>query len=83
MQWAKANDRIIITSDLDFGAMLATSGLKGPSVVQLRGDSTLPSRVGSVVLRALAKAEAELTAGALLSIDTQRARVRLLPFKPN
>jgi hypothetical protein len=35
---------------------------------------------GTQVISALRQVEAELAAGALLSIDTQRARLRLLPL---
>jgi len=38
MKWAAENDHIVLTADLDFGAILAaTHGIK-PSVVQMRSD---------------------------------------------
>jgi predicted nuclease of predicted toxin-antitoxin system len=83
MQWARSHNHIIMTCDLDFGTMLALSGADRPSVVQLRTDSTLPARVGPVVLAALGKAEVELLSGSLLTIDTIRTRLRILPFEPN
>lgn len=36
MAWALANNRVVLTNDLDFGAMLAASKASGPSVVQVR-----------------------------------------------
>jgi predicted nuclease of predicted toxin-antitoxin system len=38
MAWARANDAIVLTRDLDFGAMLTIQGLTAPSVIQLRID---------------------------------------------
>jgi predicted nuclease of predicted toxin-antitoxin system len=36
MQWAGANGYIVVTTDLDFGSILAASGEAKPSVVQFR-----------------------------------------------
>ena len=80
MQWARSNSWIVLTNDLDFGTMLATSGADAPSVVQLRTNNTLPSRVGQVVVRARRAAEADLRTGALLTIEGDSARSRSLPF---
>jgi predicted nuclease of predicted toxin-antitoxin system len=33
MAWARANGRVVVTHDLDFGALLAATGAEGPSVV--------------------------------------------------
>jgi predicted nuclease of predicted toxin-antitoxin system len=80
MQWASGNECIVFTSDLDFSAMLALSGSPAPSVVQLRSDATLPASVGSIVAEAIDQAAADLSAGALLTIEVRGARVRILPF---
>ena len=80
MRWARENDRIVLTSDLDFGAMLATSEARRPSVIQLRSETTLPARIGPLVAQALQHAEADLLAGALLTLEAGRARLRILPF---
>jgi len=34
--WAKVNDAVVFTHDLDFGAILAATGGSAPSVIQLR-----------------------------------------------
>jgi predicted nuclease of predicted toxin-antitoxin system len=81
MQWAAENDHIILTADLDFGAILAaTHGIK-PSVVQVRSDLLSPGAVGGAVLRAVRQAHQELLDGALISIDAAHARLRILPLK--
>lgn len=80
MNWAAAEDRVLLTSDLDFGANLASSGNSRPSVVQLGTDLLGPSEAGPELLDALARLETELGAGALLSVDAKRARVRVLPL---
>lgn len=80
MDWAARNDRVLITNDLDFGALLAASGDVSPSVVQVRSGSLALSEIGGIVLDALARAEEDLRAGALLTLDTGRARLRVLPL---
>ena len=83
MQWLREHDRILLTSDLDFGAMLATSDARKPSVVQLRSENTSPAQIGSLVAQALARAENDLLAGALLTLEAARSRLRILPFSPD
>ena len=82
MQWAAENGRVIITSDLDFGAILAGSGDRHPSVIQLRSEDLRPAQVGATVLAAVSVAKADLEAGALLTIDAARSRLHVLPFIP-
>ena len=80
MRWATDNDRIVLTNDLDFGAILASSNRQRPSVVQLRADVLGPDHAGPAVAGAVEMARAELEAGALLTVDMTRFRARILPF---
>jgi predicted nuclease of predicted toxin-antitoxin system len=80
MAWALANAHIVFTHDLDFGTALALAHLAGPSVLQIRGQDVLPSRIGSLVIAALRQHEADLAAGALVVVDERRCRVRVLPL---
>jgi predicted nuclease of predicted toxin-antitoxin system len=79
--YAKATDSIILTHDLDFGAILAVTGGDKPSVVQLRAQDTSHDVAGASVVEALKLVSTELATGALLTIDASRARLRLLPLK--
>lgn len=81
MAWAAENGHIVLTADLDFGAILAASKRKQPSIVQIRSDLLTPKAVGHAVVLALRQAKRELLEGALISIDTARARLRILPIK--
>ncbi len=80
MRFAAQNGRIVLTCDLDFGAILASAGGTQPSVVQLRGDLLTPAAIGRAVLSAVKQAEADLHRGALLSVDVARSRLRILPL---
>jgi predicted nuclease of predicted toxin-antitoxin system len=81
MQWAAAQNYVVMTNDLDFSAILAATGRQKPSVIQLRADLLTPAAIGCAVVRALEQTRAELVAGALVSIDPSRARVRILPLE--
>lgn len=80
MQWAAAHDHVVVTNDLDFSAILAATQRQKPSVIQIRADLLTPTAIGAAVLRAVEQTREELTAGALVSIDPDRARVRILPL---
>ncbi len=69
-------------SHLDFGAILAATHGKKPSVVQIRAEDVSPEVIGAHVVAALRQMESDLDEGALLTIDPGRTRVRLLPLLP-
>jgi predicted nuclease of predicted toxin-antitoxin system len=52
-----------------------------PSVIQVRTQNVLPEAIGSLVLKALRQFEEELQKGALVTIDPNRLRARILPFR--
>ena len=81
MTWAKEQGYVVFTHDLDFGALLAASKDAGPSVIQVRTQNVMPSVIGSIVVNAINKFMAEIQSGSLISIDTHKARVRILPFE--
>jgi len=81
LNWAKKNGYIILTNDLDFGAILAATGFESPSVIQTRRRDIYPETIVSSILQAIEVFSAELHAGALIVVDERRYRVRLLPLK--
>jgi predicted nuclease of predicted toxin-antitoxin system len=44
MDWARNNNQVVFTHDLDFGTMLALTHASGPSLIQVRGQNILPVR---------------------------------------
>jgi predicted nuclease of predicted toxin-antitoxin system len=81
MKWAASHDHVVLTSDLDFGAILAATQNRRPSVLQLRSDILTPQAIGPAVLVAIRQTHRELSEGAIVSIDAARARLRLLPLR--
>jgi predicted nuclease of predicted toxin-antitoxin system len=67
MDYASRNGLVIFTHDLDFGALLANRKASQPSVIQVRAHAINTSRP-------------YLEAGALVTVDPRRNRIRLLPI---
>ncbi|MCW1968629.1 MAG: DUF5615 family PIN-like protein [Anaerolineae bacterium] len=80
MAWALQNEYVVFTHDLDFGTLLALTHAKGPSVIQVRTLNVMPHFLEKIVIQALVQFETELVAGALVTIDEQRKKVRILPI---
>ena len=81
MSQAEAHDFVVLTHDLDFGAILAATQGEKPSVVQIRAGDVSPEAIGLQVVAASRQKEPELSAGALLTVDSNRTRLRVLPLK--
>ena len=80
MAHAAKNDYVVLTHDLDFSAILAATHGQKPSVVQIRTEDVSPQVAGSQVVAAIHHLQAELEAGALVTIGPRRSRVRMLPL---
>lgn len=81
MEYARANDYVVFTHDLDFGTLLALTQAESPSVVQVRAQNILPSHLAKMVVAVLRANEETLEQGALIVVDESRARVRILPLQ--
>jgi len=82
MAYATTNDYVVLTHDLDFSAILAATHGEKPSVVQIRAEDVNPDVIGLQVIAALRQMESDLEEGALLTVDPNRTRLRLLPLRP-
>ena len=83
MAWAVSNGYIVFTHDLDFGTLLAILQADRPSVIQVRTQDVLPSKLSDLVLNALKQFSSELTRGALVTINQAKAKATILPIKVN
>lgn len=80
MEWARIHGYIVFTHDLDFGAILAASQGLAPSVIQIRIQDVTPQTCSGILLDALARFQGYLEKGSLVTVDENRARVRVLPL---
>jgi hypothetical protein len=79
--------REAMANDLDFGKLLAFSRATHPSVIQFRAQDIRPSALGGLALQALKEHHTRLEGlsgeGALITIEIERFRTRILPLSPD
>lgn len=80
MQWARENDYVVFTHDLDFSAILAATKAAAPSVIQLRIQNILPKSIATTVVSVIRICQVQLEEGALITIDHGKQRIRILPL---
>lgn len=80
MAYARSHNYVVMTHDLDFGAILAATQGEKPSVVQIRAEDVSPEAIGLPIIAALRQMDEALARGALLTIDPNRTRMRILPL---
>ncbi len=82
MTWARQEDRVVVSADANFGALLAASGESGPSVVLLRsGDDLTPGQQTFLLTVNLPAVSQDLEQGAVVVLGRDRVRVRPLPIE--
>jgi predicted nuclease of predicted toxin-antitoxin system len=79
IEYARNHEMIIITQDLDFSALLATTNATKPSIVSLRLSQTEPQAIAKLLIRILPTVEVDLIKGAIVSVTEDKIRVRPLP----
>ena len=78
---AAAVDRIVVSADTDFGALLAARNVRKPSVIQFRGPgSRKPDALARVMLSNLPQLSDALERGSIVTFEPSRVRVRALPI---
>lgn len=76
---ARQEQRMVVTLDADFHALLAVSGATGPSVLRVRMEGLKANQVASLVERVLALASEEINHGAMITVADGKVRIKLLP----
>lgn len=77
------DNRVLVTLDTDFGALIAHAGSRLPSVVLFRGAvNRRPSGQAALLVANLHQFAEDLESGAIVVIGDDRVRVRRLPIEP-
>lgn len=82
VELARRDKRIILTHDLDFGAIMAANKERLPSVIIFRLSDMRPTNVTQYAELLIAHYADILQTGAILSVSENRVRVRRLPVNP-
>lgn len=80
MSYARLQGFVVLTHDLDFSAILAATNAEKPSVIQVRAADLTPELLAPAIIAAVSQCREALAEGALLTVDTTRMRLRLLPL---
>lgn len=80
IQLAKEQERIIISTDLDFSAILAHSKSVIPGVIIFRIEYATVEKINSYLRDLLGTVSANQLENSIVSVDDVRARIRKLPL---
>jgi len=78
---ARREGYVLLTSDLDFGELLAHGGEALPSVVIFRLSNMHPESVNRHLAEVIERFETDLERGVIASVADWRIRIRQLPIK--
>jgi predicted nuclease of predicted toxin-antitoxin system len=81
MEWARREVFVVLTSDLDFGALLHSTNGVGPSVIQFRGSDLRVHAILGDLIQVLDTFRDSLIKGALITVAGKRVRIVELPVK--
>ena len=81
LDFARQENRVILTQDLDFCMLIALSGYNQPSLITLRLTSSELNLVNKKLLEILPRIEQELQNGCAITIEDSSVRIRKLPIK--
>ncbi len=78
---ASQEDRIIVTSDTDFGLLAARTGIRKPSIILFHHSFPhRPSEQARILLKNLARLATAMEQGSLIVLESRRIRIRSLPI---
>lgn len=79
LDFALSDNRVCVTLDADFHALLATANASGPSVVRIRKEGLQSSALAELLIAVWPQIEKQVIAGAMITITEKSIRVRGLP----
>lgn len=81
LEFARIENRIILTQDLDFSVLVALGRYVQPSLITLRLSSARPDFVSQRLLSILPELEQPLIEGCAVTIEDNSIRLRRLPIR--
>ena len=80
LEFARQQNRVIVTQDLDFSSLLALGGYEKPSLITFRLSMPDSETITQKLLDIMPHIEDRLAEGCAVTIDDRRVRVRRLPI---
>ena len=82
LNYAENEDRIVVTLDSDFHALLAATGACRPSVIRIREEGLKGPALADLIFRLSQQFSEALNKGCVLTVTLKQARLRMLPINP-
>ena len=80
MDWARQNDAVIFTHDLDFSTALALTKAGKPSVIQVRTQNVTISYLSKMIIATFETYAEFLIKESLIVVNENKSRIRILPL---
>ena len=80
LQLANQENRIVVTLDADFHALLALSAARAPSVIRVRIEGLRAEGHAQLLAQVIAICEQDLLDGAMVTVAENGIRIRKLPL---
>lgn len=80
LQRAQEDERVVVTLDADFHALLALTEAISPSVIRIRIERLRAQTLTNLLLTVVGECEEDLEQGAVVTVEPSRIRVRRLPL---
>ncbi|MCA6575742.1 MAG: DUF5615 family PIN-like protein [Pseudanabaena sp.] len=81
LEFARTENWVVLTQDLDFSMLVALSRYSQPSLITLRLSSAKPDIVTQKLLEVLPQIEEALQEGSAITIQDESIRIRKLPVR--
>jgi predicted nuclease of predicted toxin-antitoxin system len=80
LQRAREDERMVVTLDADFHALLALSAATSPSVIRIRIERLRAQALTNLLLTVLGEVAEYLEQGVVVMVEPSRVRMRRLPL---
>ncbi len=80
LQRAREDERVVVTLDADFHALLALSAATSPSVIRIRIERLRAQALTNLLLIVLGEVAEDLEQGVVVTVEPSRVRMRRLPL---
>lgn len=83
LEYARKENRIIVTLDSDFHTILATENASSPSVIRIRRERLKGPEFSKLITEIFPKIHDALTNGAMVTVTENSIRIRRIPLLDN
>ena len=80
LDFARKEDRVVITLDSDFHAILAVENAASPSVIRIRREGLKGPKLSELIMKTWPKIQNIIKEGAMVTITENAIRIRKIPL---